>query len=321
MKSPIRYAFSRWLTVLPSCFLILNFSCNHRDWGFSPSPTAYFPRLDPDTVQLFLPQAVSEISGIIRMDSLLWGINDSGHENILYGIAPDQGTIQRQVLLQNGKNTDWEALTMDHTYLYVGDFGNNGGWRAEGTIYRINRSELIGSAFQRVNAEKIYFQYEDYPTSHNPFFHNYDCEAFVARDDSLYLFTKNRSDEHTNMYAVVNQPGTWTAWLRGNFPSQGQITDASWDSSQTSLVLLGYRFHPKWKTRIPFIWYFKDFPGRNFLSGAATRWDLDFRKQTEGITWAGSTPNRWWISSEKGKGWAPSLFEIYLPLEEKADSL
>ncbi len=46
-------------------------------------------------------------------------------EALLYGLNPETGEILQRIEIENVKNRDWEDITIDETYFYVGDFGNN----------------------------------------------------------------------------------------------------------------------------------------------------------------------------------------------------
>ncbi|MEM9722716.1 MAG: hypothetical protein AAGA10_25850, partial [Bacteroidota bacterium] len=240
-----------------------------------------------------------------------------------YELDGISGQLLRSIRVKNGGNFDWEALTRDDTYVYIGDVGNNNGLRKELKIYRFPLVELTNPQTRQVIVDTIRYALPNQPRNYNPLLHNRDCEALIAFQDSLYIFSKNRGNEFTYLYRIPNQPGRWVATYRESYEVVGEITAASLDSSKTSLALLGYRFHPRWRTNIPFIWLFQDFPKRNFFKGKAQRWDLEFRKQTEGLTWVGNTSQKWWVSYEQGNGIAPGLIELNLPFAslEVPDSL
>ena len=290
-------------------------ACTRKDLGFQESETVYYPRIHPDTIQPNLPPEVSESSGIIRLNGKIWTLNDSGNGNYLYELDENSGELLRSVQVKNGGNFDWEALAKDNTHAYIGDIGNNNGLRRELRIYRFPLSELADPLTFEIRVDTIRYALPDYPKSRNPLLHNRDCEALIAFEDSLYIFTKNRGNEFTDLYGIPNVPGVWIANYKGSYEVIGEITAASLDSTHTSLALLGYRYHPFLRAKVSFVWLFRNFPRRNFFAGKAQRWDLEARKQTEGITWVGGSPDRWWISYEKGRGIAPGLFELYLPID------
>ncbi len=85
-------------------------------------------------------------------------------------------------------------------YLYIGDFGNNAGSRTDLHILRIEKSSLLEGM---PAIDTIAFAYEDQtdftPSNQNTAF---DCEAFIAGTDSLFLFTKNWNNLSTVCYSV-----------------------------------------------------------------------------------------------------------------------
>ncbi|MDP2514032.1 hypothetical protein Q8W17_02800 [Photobacterium damselae subsp. piscicida] len=76
-------------------------------------------------VQADLPVQVNETSGLAVINNRVWTHNDSGGKNEIYQLSPDYKTVTKTVLIKGNKNYDWEDLTQDERYLYVGDTGNN----------------------------------------------------------------------------------------------------------------------------------------------------------------------------------------------------
>ena len=296
--------------------LVLPFilGCDKKDWGYKQSPDTYFPRLSLERLQPRMPLVVSETSGIIQVNGNIWTLNDSGNTNHLFELDPKNGELIRKVPITNAANFDWEALTQDDRYVYVGDIGNNNGLRAKLRIYRIPRAQLLDPNRNKFRADTIEYFYPEVPRNLNPFLHNRDCEAMVSFGDSLYFFTKNRGNEYTNVFSVPNETGKWEARYKGSFHTYGIVTAASTDQSGSSIILLGYRLHPKWRARVPFVYLFWNFPGSQFFEGCAKRWDLKSRRQLEGITWEGPKLSTWLISHEKAGAPSPGLYRVELPL-------
>ena len=78
---------------------------------------------------------VDESSGLATsnyQDNLLWTINDSGNDPILFGIDLN-GQLRAVVEVGTDKNTDWEGLASfsfnGKSYLLIGDIGDNFRWR------------------------------------------------------------------------------------------------------------------------------------------------------------------------------------------------
>ncbi len=212
-------------------------------------PTAYQPAL-----MSLLDSQVSEISGMIWHGGLLWGINDSGNDPVLYAIDTLAGTIVGQATVSAVTNEDWEALTRSDTHLFVADVGNNNGERSVLRIYRIGLDQLAVGA--ELTPDTIRFSYEDWDESlPQDEKEDFDCEAVVFFGDSLHLFTKGWNSFQTRHYVLPATPGTHTALLRQSFDCDGQITDAAIDPAG-ALVLLGYNV----QTATSFLWLCYDTP-------------------------------------------------------------
>jgi hypothetical protein len=72
-----------------------------------------------------LNTALTESSGLEYCRGKLWSHNDSGGQPQIYSIDPATGAILQTITLKGITNVDWEDLTADGYYLYIGDVGNN----------------------------------------------------------------------------------------------------------------------------------------------------------------------------------------------------
>ena len=82
---------------------------------------------------------------------------------------------------------DWEDLAMDEQFLYIGDFGNNGGNRQDMLVYKVALSQINPSTSNADMTQSLSVQYEDQTTFDNEAYkHNFDCEAMIVLGDSLY---------------------------------------------------------------------------------------------------------------------------------------
>ena len=225
-----------------------------------------------------LPKDMDENSGLVFTPyGTLIGHNDSGDDPILYEFNTD-GDLLRRIFVDNAKHKDWEDITSDGEYIYIGDYGNNAGSRERLVIYKV-QMPIEGMTNVALQASRIDISYSDQTTFKKNFSHNFDCEAMVASGDSLYLFTKNRGDWATNVYSAPKSPGTYELQKSQTFFTQGLITGA--DLSGGTLALSGYtrdnrKFHP-------FIWTFTEFSGTRFFEGSSTRWDIPDHLQVEAI--------------------------------------
>ena len=146
------------------------------------------------TEQTDLSGDVNESSGLLLLEDRLITHNDSGDDPTLYELNTENGTVIRTVTVANASSVDWEDICADETYIYIGDFGNNSGSREDLAIFRVAIDDYLTTSNDTVFADTIAFNYAD-QTSFDPapLATNYDAEAMIAYNDSIYLFTKNWS--------------------------------------------------------------------------------------------------------------------------------
>lgn len=246
-----------------------------------------------------LPENVLESSGLIYYNSRLVTHNDSGNSPQLYELDSLGSQILRTITITNATNIDWEDITQDDTYIYIGDFGNNSGDRQDLSIYRIEKSEFAN--FSEVNAEIINFTYEDqtdYSQTQNS---DWDAEALVHFNDQLLIFTKQWQSNGTVAYAIPKVPGSYSATNMDFYDVSGLITGATYNKSSNVIMLLGYSAQLQ-----PFIVRI-DEPSSNFsFNGAEEKIDLGIGfSQVEGITY--SDANTYYISSERYQNSFPPI--------------
>jgi hypothetical protein len=162
---------------------------------------------------ILLSDELKEISGIQFInDSLLVAHNDGGNGPMLYFLNPNTGSILKRVVVKDVKNTDWEDITLDEKYLYIGNFGNNENKRKNLSIIRISWKDALVK--DTINSEFMNFEFGDqkaFPPEKKAL--NFDTECMVFADGFLWLFTKNRTepfDGISNVYRVKFQENTHT---------------------------------------------------------------------------------------------------------------
>ena len=233
-----------------------------------------------------LPVTLKENSGLTFTDGNLWTHNDGNNAAAIYRINQTSGAIEQAVTISNAVNQDWEAISSDQQYIYIGDFGNNvNGNRTNLRIYRILKSELGSGTESSVEAEIIYFSYQDQviqnPVTNGANNTAYDCEAFFVKDNTIHLFTKDWINRRTTHYTIPNNPGTHVAVPIESYNVNGLITDAS-IASNGEIALAGYESN----LAVLFIWLLSDYQGNHFFSGNKRRIGAGFSLtygQMEGI--------------------------------------
>lgn len=251
-----------------------------------------------------LQDSLKETSGLIYLNQKLITHNDSGGEPDLYEIDTISGEIIRTVTISNATNVDWEDICYDSTYLYIGDFGNNGS-RRDLKIYRLPISSYLTTINDTVTVDTIQFTYSDQSNfTPSQFSTNFDAEALISYDDSLYIFTKNWGNNWTNIYALPKTPGTYQITKVDSLDVQGLVTGATYNSISKTILLLGYTFVS------PFIIEISNFNYNEFSNGTIKKYLIssppDYSIQMEGITYLNQ--NQYYITAEE---FAPLKSALY----------
>lgn len=205
-------------------------------------------------------EAVHESSGLLFWNNKLWTFNDNEDTN-LYSLDTIGNNLQKFALAKV-KNTDWEAIAQDSSYIYIGDFGNNvTGNRTDLHILKIEKKALLEHktvidtiAFSFDNQ----FNFESKKTNTSDF----DCETILVTKDSLYLLTKEWSTKQTRLYALPKNTGTYQAKYKASLNVNGLITGGVILENQKSIVLCGYS-----KKLQPFLYLLYDYNENEFFSG------------------------------------------------------
>ena len=224
-----------------------------------------------------LEDSLMETSGLMAFDNLLWTHNDD-HDNTIYGLD-FSGKIQKKIKLEKVKNNDWEEISQDSSYIYVGDFGNNfQGNRKNLHLLRIEKKSFLSNkplidtiSFSYSNQTDFGIQKENST--------NFDCEAFVVSRDSIYLFAKQWSQKKTSIYVLPKIPGKYSAKLKETLDVSGLITGATLLASGKGIVLCGYSGMLQ-----PFLYLLYDYKDNDFLAGNKRKIKLSLPfYQIEGI--------------------------------------
>ena len=208
-----------------------------------------------------LPATVSETSGLIFWNGKLWTHNDDGDIQ-LYAIDTLNTTLLENFQLTGTQNNDWEEISQDQNYIYVGDFGNNlNGNRTDLKILRIEKNSFLTGVTIIDTINFSYSNQQDFsPTGANNT--DFDCEAFFVSTDSIYLFTKQWLTNACGVYSLSKNPGTHVAQFKTTLNTDGLITGANVNEADKVITLVGYS-----TVLQPFIYLLYDFPSTDFMSG------------------------------------------------------
>ena len=244
---------------------------------------------------------LDENSGLIFYNNNIITFNDSGGEANLYEINASTGNITRTVTITNATNVDWEDITQDASYIYIGDIGNNNGNRTDLKIYKIAKNDYNGSDDIAV-AEIISYSYADQldfnSNSNNT---NWDAEGLISYGEQLLIFSKNWVDNRVNVYSIPKTNGTYSALLKSSYNTNGLITSAEISLNENIIYLIGYS-----SSQAPFMYTIHGIPNNSLdiFSGVISEKIsniVPLGNQVEAIALFEITPNqhRLYISNEK----------------------
>lgn len=248
---------------------------------------------------------LDEISGVVEWNGKLYGIEDSGNNPVIFEIDSTDGHITKTITLVGITNYDWEDITQDDSYIYIGDFGNNiNGSRKNLRFIKVPKQSILNvtgssgtvaqSDIQTINfsyPDQTTFCPDDFPcTSNNT---QFDCEAVIYDNGKLHIFTKNWVTNNTTVhYSVPATAGTYVATKLDNFTTDEVLITGVTRMNDNTIALLGYNNKDEvgyFSTR-GWIWLISGFSNMDqvFSSAANTRKiNLDLVSncgQVEGIT-------------------------------------
>lgn len=225
-----------------------------------------------------LPEILNETSGIIWWNNKLWTHNDDTDLNI-YSLDTSDINNYSKYPLSSCVNNDWEEISEDSTFIYMGDFGNNvNGNRTNLKILRVDKVSLLKNDPKVDTINFSYSTQTDFtPTGSNNT--DFDCEAFVVSKDSIYLFTKEWVSKKSAIYALPKSPGTYFADFISSYNVEGLITGATYLEEKKTIALCGYSTLLQ-----PFVVLLYDFHKHDFFSGNKRKISLNLAfTQVEGI--------------------------------------
>ena len=245
-----------------------------------------------------LPAVLEENSGMaLYGNNIFYFINDGGNPASIYRYdTTTKVLIEKKIA--NASNVDWEDLAKDNDgNLFIGDIGNNNNNRTNLVIYKVGNPELASDS---LIADTIRFSYENqtaFPPAASQL--NFDCEAMIWFQDSLYLFTKNRTDPFNGWcyrYVLPDESGTYIARLLDSFQFPGSakefewITAADYSFTGKELILLSSgKMHLFESAGL----------GSDFFSGTHTSFDFGHFSQKEAIAFSLDIQSNVYVSDEK----------------------
>jgi len=263
--------------------------------------------LRPDVIGKIAAKSISEVSGMAKSagyENTYWVVNDSRNGTRLFAVNREGNTIiptfsrfsyygEEKVegkelwpgfRVLYAENIDWASMTIDESYLYIADTGNNFNNRRDLGIYLI--SEIDPTASTQSAAIRFipvhYPEQEEFPGLGE---RHYDSEALFLFEDSLYLITKHRDQSGSfepgaNLYRLDSndEDASNALTLIENHPKMMAVTGAELSPDGSMLAVISYND----------LWIF-DRPeqGDHWLSSSHRRYPLDtlYVGQVETIIW------------------------------------
>ncbi|BAO77559.1 T9SS type A sorting domain-containing protein [Winogradskyella sp. PG-2] len=252
-----------------------------------------------------LDASINETSGLLYLNNTLITHNDSSNANELYDVDTSTGAVTRTVIVNNAANGDWEDLTHDGTYIYIGDFGNYDASRTNLRVYRILITDYFANT--SVTADVINFSYSNQTDfTPSPTATNFDAEGLIHFNNKLYVFSKNWLNGNTDIYELSKTPGTYSITSIDTIAAQGLISGATYNALDNSVILSGYDFNGA------FLIQLSDFSSGLFSNGSVIKTTVsvptNYSPQIEGIT--PISANEYYVSAEENTPDASGLYSF-----------
>lgn len=294
---------------------MLQFSSNSAKASKGNRPLPVVMSANPQSINEIgkLPAAIPENTGIKVIDkNTLLAIDRSVKTEYLYTIDT-VGHVKAVKKVVFATHLSWEDITTDPSgNIYIADVGNRDNNRKNMQVYKIKN--IQGQTSDRVNAEKIEFDLPDqteFPPKEDNL--NFDIQSCVYFNDSLYLFTKNRTtpfDGVIKLYRIPSKPGKCSATLVSSiylgsegFPPQYQISSAALSPDNKKLALLT-------SSRI---WLFTEFNGSDFFKGKITQINLPIFSEKRALDFIDNNSVYFTDLNFRGKG--ANLYRLTLARE------
>ena len=275
----------------------------------------------PTMVVQELDTLVDETSGLIFINGKLWTHNDSGGKAKIYCIDTITGQVTDTKVIAEVINEDWEDMAKDKTHLYIGNFG---AMSTNKQIIRIKIEDLENPDIDTIIPRVINFTYgnNDYPESDFSVTNTrFDCEAMIAKDDTIFLFSKNWIDNKTYLYAIPNKANfAHIITPIDTLDLDYLVCGADYDYASNTVALVGYTYSSL--DSKPHITLLTGFEGNRFFSGTHTNQEFtqpsSLTNQSGGITYnqvegvVFRDSGRLWVTNERVEK-SVSFFTLRIP--------
>jgi hypothetical protein len=297
----------RTFSIILACLSLLSVSCTSKSVADETDPVVVTPDPVPPVVTPdFFTKLGSmwsyapESSGVVFSDGFIYTHNDSGNSSVFFKVNPANGALVQTMKVTNFSNVDWEDITADDDFIYIGDFGNNDGIRKDLKVLKISKSQFKNKtdAVVYVTAEAIPFSYTEQTSFIATSTHNFDCETLVSKGDFLYLFTKDRGDNATRVYKLSKTPGEYALTAIGSYNVNGLVTGGDYNAQTNEVVLIGYSASGH---KNSFVYLLSNFTDDSFFSGKVVEKTIGNSTndwQTEGITFGSTDGKKLFLSCE-----------------------
>lgn len=290
-----------------ACLSLLSVSCTTQSVADETVAVVVTPDPVPTVVK---PDFVTELgsmwsfapesSGVVLSDGFIYTHNDSGNSSVFFKVNPADATLVQTIKVSNFSNVDWEDITADDDFIYIGDFGNNDGIRKDLKVLKISKAQFINETAKTVNvtAEAIAFSYNEQTSFISSSTHNFDCETIISKADNLYIFTKNRGDNKTSIYKLSKTPGQYSVSSLASYNVNGLVTGGDYNAQTNEVILVGYS--PSGHKN-SFVYSLTNFNDDSFFSGTVVEKIIGNSSndwQTEGIAFGSLDGKKIYLSCE-----------------------